>query len=56
MLGPQTLSYAMHDSPVGLMAWMLERRRSWGDDSLCQTPQYRNNMRKYDPVHLCVFC
>ena len=31
MLGPQTLSYAMHDSPVGLMAWMLERRRSWGD-------------------------
>jgi pimeloyl-ACP methyl ester carboxylesterase len=31
VLGPQTLAYAMHDSPVGLMAWMLERRRSWGD-------------------------
>ena len=31
VLGPQTLAYAMHDSPLGLMAWMLERRRSWGD-------------------------
>ena len=31
VLGPQTLAYALHDSPVGLMAWMLERRRSWGD-------------------------
>lgn len=35
---------------------VADLRRSWGDDSLCQTPQYRNNMRKYDPVHLCVFC
>jgi pimeloyl-ACP methyl ester carboxylesterase len=31
MLHPQTLAYAMHDSPVGLLAWMLEKRRSWGD-------------------------
>jgi pimeloyl-ACP methyl ester carboxylesterase len=28
---PQTLAYALHDSPVGLCAWMLERRRSWSD-------------------------
>jgi pimeloyl-ACP methyl ester carboxylesterase len=28
---PQTLAYAMHDSPVGLCAWILERRRSWSD-------------------------
>lgn len=21
----------MHDSPVGLLAWLIERRRSWGD-------------------------
>lgn len=31
VLGPQTLACAMHDSPVGLCAWILERRRSWGD-------------------------
>lgn len=31
VLDPQTLSYAMHDSPVGLLAWLIERRRAWGD-------------------------
>jgi pimeloyl-ACP methyl ester carboxylesterase len=30
-LDPQTLSYAMHDSPVGLCAWLVERRRTWSD-------------------------
>lgn len=30
-LDPQTLAYAMHDSPVGLCAWLVERRRSWSD-------------------------
>jgi pimeloyl-ACP methyl ester carboxylesterase len=30
-LGPQSLAYAMHDSPLGLAAWLLERRHSWGD-------------------------
>lgn len=30
-LGPQTLSYSMHDSPLGMAAWLLERRRVWGD-------------------------
>jgi pimeloyl-ACP methyl ester carboxylesterase len=28
---PQTLAYSMTDSPVGLAAWMLERRRAWSD-------------------------
>jgi pimeloyl-ACP methyl ester carboxylesterase len=28
---PQTLSYAMTDSPVGLAAWILEKWRAWGD-------------------------
>jgi pimeloyl-ACP methyl ester carboxylesterase len=28
---PQTISYAMHDSPVGLAAWLVEKRRAWGD-------------------------
>ena len=30
-LDPQTLAYALHDSPVGLCAWLLERRRAWSD-------------------------
>ena len=30
-LDPQTLAWAMHDSPLGLCAWILERRRSWAD-------------------------
>ena len=31
MIDPQTLAWAMHDSPVGMLAWLLERRRSWSD-------------------------
>lgn len=31
MLDPQTLAYALHDSPVGQLAWLLERRRAWSD-------------------------
>ncbi|KJS03972.1 MAG: epoxide hydrolase [Gammaproteobacteria bacterium BRH_c0] len=29
-LEPQTLSYAMHDSPVGQLAWITQRWRDWG--------------------------
>ena len=28
---PQTLSYAMMDSPVGVAAWMIEKMRGWSD-------------------------
>ena len=28
---PQTLGYALNDSPVGLAAWILEKWRSWAD-------------------------
>ncbi len=28
---PQTLAYAMADSPVGTAAWIWERRRAWSD-------------------------
>src|SRR5262249_5859946 len=28
---PRTLAFAMQDSPAGLAAWMLERRRAWSD-------------------------
>jgi pimeloyl-ACP methyl ester carboxylesterase len=31
VLDPQTLGYGLHDSPVGLLAWLLERRFTWGD-------------------------
>jgi len=28
---PQTLTYAMNDSPMGMAAWILERWRDWSD-------------------------
>lgn len=28
---PQTLAYAMHDSPAGLAGWILEKLRGWSD-------------------------
>ena len=28
---PQTLSYGLNDSPVGLAAWIVEKFRSWSD-------------------------
>jgi pimeloyl-ACP methyl ester carboxylesterase len=31
---PQTLAYAMHDSPVGLLAWQLEKFHAWSDGPL----------------------
>ena len=31
ILDPQTLAYGPHDSPVALLAWLLERRRAWSD-------------------------
>lgn len=45
---PQTLAYALHDSPTGMAAWLWERRRAWSDcdgdvlavfdrDDLCTT-------------------
>ena len=36
---PQTLAYALNDSPVGLLAWMLEKFQGWSDhgDDLWET-------------------
>ena len=28
---PQTLAYGLHDSPVGLAAWIVDKFRSWSD-------------------------
>lgn len=30
---PQTLAHALEDSPIGLCAWILEKRRTWSDCS-----------------------
>lgn len=29
---PYTLAYAMHDSPVGLLAWLRDKLHVWTDD------------------------
>ena len=29
---PQTFAYALHDSPVGLAAWIIEKRYHWSDN------------------------
>lgn len=45
---PQTLAYGLNDSPAGLLAWILEKKRAWADtggdvetrftkDDLCTT-------------------
>lgn len=28
---PQSVAYAMNDSPVGLCSWLVQKRRSWSD-------------------------
>ncbi|OLO25802.1 hypothetical protein PZ61_0235810 [Streptomyces sp. MNU77] len=38
LLEPQTLAYALHDSPVGLLAWLLQRRRHWSDPDIPGNP------------------
>ncbi|HVM64583.1 MAG TPA: epoxide hydrolase, partial [Acidimicrobiales bacterium] len=39
---PQTLAFALNDSPVGLLAWVVEKWRAWsdcdGDPERCFTP------------------
>ncbi len=31
MTKPQTLAFALNDSPIGLAAWLVEKRRTWAD-------------------------
>jgi pimeloyl-ACP methyl ester carboxylesterase len=33
VLAPSTLAYGLTDSPVGLLAWILERWANWSDDN-----------------------
>ena len=43
---PQTLAYALVDSPIGTAAWLWERRRSWSDCG-------GDLLRAHDPDFLC---
>jgi microsomal epoxide hydrolase len=49
---PQTLGYALDDSPVGLCAWIVEKFDAWSDGSLALSPtftfdQLLNNVTTY---------
>ena len=44
---PQTLAYGMHDSPVALLAWILERRRAWTDDETLVRDSVRRLLRMH---------
>ncbi|MEX0665914.1 MAG: epoxide hydrolase family protein [Acidimicrobiia bacterium] len=37
---PQTLGYALEDSPVGLCAWIVEKFDAWGDGSFALSPKF----------------
>lgn len=43
---PQTLAYALVDSPIGTAAWLWERRRAWSDCG-------GDLLATYDPDFLC---
>ena len=48
---PQTLAHALHDSPVGLLSWLVERRRAWSD---CEGPDgVRDVERRFSKDALC---
>ena len=49
---PQTLAYALNDSPAGLAAWILERRRNWSD---CGGDLERAFSRDHLLTTLCLF-
>lgn len=42
---PHTLSYALHDSPVGQAAWIIEKFNNWTD---CDGPEGRDFTRAVD--------
>lgn len=43
---PASLSAGLHDSPAGLMAWLLEKYRAWGDT-------HGEVWSRFTPDHLC---
>ena len=50
MTKPQTLSYAMMDSPVGAAAWIVEKFHSWSDRRNGETPGHLENAFSKDAM------
>ena len=48
----QTLAWALNDSPVGLAAWLLERRRNWSD---CDGDLYSRYSRDFLLTNVCLY-
>jgi pimeloyl-ACP methyl ester carboxylesterase len=48
----QTLAWALNDSPVGLAAWLLERRRNWSD---CKGDLYSRYSRDFLLTNVCLY-
>lgn len=50
--GPQTIGYSLVDSPVGLLAWLLDKFAEWSDteDSPVRDDLRRPNPRRRHPV------
>lgn len=44
---PQTLAYAMSDSPAGMAAWITEKYRAWSDWELLPTDDLLDNLTLY---------
>ncbi len=50
---PQTLAYALHDSPIGPAAWIVEKLRAWSD---CDEIPMDQHARRVDvPCGVAVF-
>lgn len=50
MTKPQTLSYAMMDSPVGAAAWIIEKLHSWSDRRHGKIPGHLENAFSKDAM------
>lgn len=48
----QTLAWALNDSPVGLAAWLLERRRNWSD---CNGDLLSRYSRDFLLTNVCLY-
>jgi len=51
-MDPQTLAFALDDSPAGLLAWIVERRRAWSD---CEGDVFRAFTREHLLTTVSVF-
>jgi pimeloyl-ACP methyl ester carboxylesterase len=55
---PQTLSYAMMDSPVGVAAWLIEKFRSWSDtqDGDIESVYSKDELLTHIMIYLTTAC